>query len=130
MQPAKALRAGEEVMLNFKVADERTNKPVTDLQPYLGALAHFVIISEDGTDFLHAHPMEKGAMGAEHAGMNHDSTPHAHGDAANHSAHASPTSDTEVSAHTSFPRAGLYKVWAQFQRENRIITVPFVVRVA
>lgn len=35
-----------------------------------------------------------------------------------------------VSAHTTFPDAGLYKLWAQFQRGGRVITVPFVVRVA
>jgi hypothetical protein len=40
------------------------------------------------------------------------------------------TSASQVSAHTTFPRTGLYKVWAQFQRGGQIITVPFVVRVA
>lgn len=27
----------------------------------------------------------------------------------------------EVSAHTAFPRAGLYKLWAQFQRGGKAI---------
>ena len=40
------------------------------------------------------------------------------------------TSEAEVSAHTNFPRPGLYKIWAQFRRSGRVITVPFVVRVA
>jgi hypothetical protein len=31
---------------------------------------------------------------------------------------------------TRFPRAGLYTVWAHFQRGGWGITVPFVVRVA
>lgn len=131
----KPLRAGEDLMLNFAVADERTKKPVTDLQPYLGALAHFVIISEDGQEFLHAHPMEKTEMTDGHGGMNHDmkhdAKPHAHGANAKHDDHAAPNaSASEVSAHTSFPKAGLYKVWAQFQRNNRVATVPFVVRVS
>ena len=39
-------------------------------------------------------------------------------------------SASEVAAHTSFPRAGLYKVWAQFQRGGKVITVPFTVRSA
>ena len=129
MKPDKALRAGQELTLDFAVADERTNKPLTDLQPYLGALAHFVIISEDGADFLHAHPMEKTVTTAQH-GDGHDAMPHAHGDEARPGgANATKPSASEVSAHTTFPRAGLYKVWAQFQRGGRVSTVPFVVRV-
>lgn len=38
-------------------------------------------------------------------------------------------SASEVAAHTAFPRSGLYKVWAQFQRGGQVITVPFVVNV-
>ena len=138
MRPDRTLRAGQELMLNFAVADERTKKPVTDLQPYLGALAHFVIVSEDGADFLHAHPMEKTEMtAADHGDSSgggsggHEATPHAHGDEAKTSGdvHAPKASASEVSAHTTFPRAGLYKVWAQFQRGGRVSTVPFIVRV-
>lgn len=133
MRPDQQLRAGQELMLNFAVADERMRMPVTDLQPYLGALAHFVIVSEDGADFLHAHPMEKTEMAAaDHGGSGggHEATPHEHGDAAKaHDAHAPKPSASEVSAHTTFPRAGLYKVWAQFQRGGRVSTVPFIVRV-
>ncbi len=131
MKPSKPLRAGEELMLDFAVADAQTNKPVTDLQPYLGALAHFVIISEDSTDFLHAHPMEKTEMVTAHGGGGHEATPHTHGDEMKISGHGTPkASASEVSAHTSFPRAGLYKVWAQFRRGGRVTTVPFVVRAA
>jgi hypothetical protein len=110
LQPDKPLRVGEAAMLRFALADAGTGKPVTDLQPYLGAFAHFVILSEDSRDFLHAHPM-------------HDEAHWAHG------AKGQPA-PSEVSAHTSFPRAGLYKVWAQFQRAGQVVVVPFVVRVA
>lgn len=134
MKPDKPLRAGQEAMLDFSVADAKSGKSVTDLQPYLGALAHFVIISEDTTDFLHAHPMEKGAqmaMTSGGAGGEHESMPHEHAaDAPNAAQKQTGASASEVAAHTTFPRAGLYKVWAQFQRGGRVITVPFVVRVA
>ncbi len=139
MRPDKPLRGGEELMLNFAVADARTGKPATDLQPYLGALAHFVIISEDGADFLHAHPMTKeeltaessGGGGAAHGGKDHDAKPHAHEAAKTRDGEANEgaRSPSEVAAHTTFPRAGRYKVWAQFQRGGRVITVPYVVRV-
>ena len=127
MKPSKPLRAGQEAMLDFAVTDGRTNEPVTDLEPYLGALAHFVIVSEDGAEFLHAHPMQKMDLRAAHAHgapERHEAMPHTHG------GRMMSAAAPEVSAHTSFPRAGLYKIWAQFQRGGRVITVPFVVRVA
>lgn len=121
MSPSRELRAGQELMLDFAAFDARTGRPATDLQNYLGELAHFVIISEDMTDFLHAHPMARGAEG--HGGHgDSNAAPHAHGN-------ATQRGTSEVSAHTTFPRAGLYKVWAQFQRNNQVITVPFVIRV-
>ena len=131
MKPDKPLRAGQETMLDFTVADATSGRPVTDLQPYLGAMAHFVIISEDTTDFLHAHPMEKGGQMAMASGGDHEATPHSHG-AGDVAGVKKPTgaSVSEVAAHTTFPRAGLYKVWAQFQRGGQVITVPYVVRVA
>ena len=155
MRPDKPLRAGEELMLNFAVADAKTGRPAIDLEPYLGALAHFVIISEDSTDFIHAHPMEKGehmaAMGAggeekgssSGGGGGHESMTHAHGAAmsggmkvaapvggSSRAAAAATAGASEVAAHTTFPRAGLYKVWAQFKRGGQVIIVPYVVRVA
>jgi plastocyanin len=136
LAPDKPLKAGDELMLNFKVADARTGRPATNLQKYLGEYAHFVIVSEDLKEFLHAHPMskEEHAGGAGHGGRpaakphSHKpgARPHSHG-AAKSKAAASPS---EVAAHTTFPKAGRYKVWAQFQRAGRVITVPFVVDVA
>ena len=124
MKPEGDIKAGNELMLNFQIFDAKSGKPVTDLQNYLGALAHFVIISEDMKDFVHAHPMSKGE---KMDGMKMDeSKPHSHdkteGD-------AKKVSESEVSAHTAFPRAGLYKLWAQFQRNGKVISVPFIVNV-
>lgn len=121
MMTSKPLRAAEGVLLDFTIADAATNKPLTNLQPYLGALAHFVIISQDGADFLHAHPMEKSAMAVRHE--------HGGNDTKSHQYHSNAASAAEVSAHTTFPRPGLYKLWAQFQRNGRVMTAAFVVRV-
>ncbi len=131
MKPSAEIKAGQELTLDFQAFDAKTNKPATDLQNYLGELAHFVIISEDMKDFVHAHPMAKGESmdsmkmddkpADNQADGNHD-----------HSTMEGATtkeSASEVSAHTAFPRAGLYKLWAQFQRNNKVINVPFVVRV-
>jgi hypothetical protein len=134
MKPDADLVAGKELMLNFSVFDEKTNKPVTDLEKYLGEYAHFVIISQDLQKFVHAHPMSK----EEHSEGSHEmskmndannkmdeSKPHTHDDKTD----TKGVSPSEVSAHTSFPQAGLFKVFAQFQRGGKVITVPFVVNV-
>jgi len=131
MKPSADVKAGQELTLDFQAFDALSGKPATDLQNYLGELAHFIIISEDLKDFVHAHPMAKGEkMGDmkmddkkadEHSADGHD-----------HSTMNSTTtkaSASEVSAHTAFPRAGLYKLWAQFQRGGKVINIPFIVNV-
>jgi len=100
MKPSKPVKANEELMLDFFVTDAQTGKTVTDLQKYLGEMAHFVIINESMNQFLHVHPM------------------------------SDKKSKATVSARTTFPTTGIYKLWAQFQRGGKVITVPFVLNVA
>ena len=52
------LRAGEAAMLHFDVTDANTGDPVMDLEPYLGTSAHFMTLSADGLDFVHAHAID------------------------------------------------------------------------
>lgn len=101
LMPEKSLSSYQEMTMNFIVTDAIDGKPVLDLQNYLGELAHIVIIGENSQDFLHVHPMSNKNPG-----------------------------ETSVMAHTTFPRPGIYKIWAQFQRNNMEIVVPFVVNVA
>lgn len=130
MKPSAKIEAGQELTLDFAVFDAKTGKPTTDLQNYLGELAHFVIISEDLVDFVHAHPMAKGetmdGMKMDGEEKDHNADGHSHGA---DSKKANQPSAYEVSAHTAFPRPGLYKLWAQFQRGGKVISVPFVVNV-
>lgn len=107
----ETIRAGEEAIFTFVVSEGE--RSVTDLEPYLGAAAHVAIVSADTEDFAHVH----GEAGEGHEGMGSmdDSPPAAFG--------------PEVSFHHTFPRPGLYKVWAQFSRAGNVITVPYVVEV-
>ncbi|MGY1601542.1 hypothetical protein [Geodermatophilus sp. SYSU D00815] len=51
-----ALAPGEESRLAFAVS--RDGRPVTDLQPYLGASGHLVVLRAGDLGYLHVHPDE------------------------------------------------------------------------
>ncbi|WP_282937200.1 hypothetical protein [Paenibacillus sp. RC67] len=93
------LKAGKETTLTFTIKDAPSKKPITNLQQYLGAVGHVVILSEDAEQYLHVHPMEEKATGPDAKFM------------------------------TTFPKSGVYKMWGQFQHEGKVFTVPFVVKV-
>lgn len=94
------LKANDEATLTFTLS--RDGKPVTDLEPYLGAGGHCVVLSEDTKDYLHSHPLELPGGAA---------------------------TGPQVTFHTRFPRSGLYKVWGQFQHQGKVLVADFVVRV-
>ncbi len=102
--------------LTLRVTGEG-DQPAGDLEPYLGAGGHMVIISEDTQAFLHAHPFVEGAAhdGGHHAGAGAREEPTRYG--------------PELAFHTEFPRLGHYKVWAQVKRAGEVVTFPFVVEV-
>lgn len=118
----KPFRTNEPLTLKFEVADAATGKPVTDLQPYLGALAHFVVISQDANEYLHVHPMDPSE--AKKGGHDH------HGDMAHDHGPAPAKGGPVVTAQTSFTKAGMYKIWGQFRRNDKIVTSSFVLNVA
>jgi Heavy metal binding domain len=81
----------------FGFSDARTNAPVTDLEPYLGASAHLLIVNDDLSVAIHVHP--EGAL----------------------------TPGPEIGFEPLLPTAGAYKLWIQVQRAGTAITVPFVI---
>jgi uncharacterized membrane protein len=100
----RELVARTEAQLLFRLA--RSGQPLIDVQPYLGAMGHCVIISEDGQAYLHSHPEQLLTP-----------QPDARG-------------GPDIAFHTRFPRAGRYKVWGQFRRDEKIIVADFVIDVA
>ncbi len=101
--PIKSLQMQD---LKFRVT--RDGKPVTDLEPFLGALGHLIVVREDRKHFVHSHPLEPPA--AASAGSARRGGP-------------------EVIFSALFPVPGIYKVWGQFQHQGRVLTVPFVIEV-
>ena len=120
----KPLRAGRDISLYMTLADVPTGAPIHNLQRYLGAWAHIAIISEDTQDFLHVHPIEELPSNFEYFWytLKRDFF---------HINATEPGSESPATIRTSvgFRRAGLYKMWVEVQRANRVLTFPFVLRV-
>jgi Cu+-exporting ATPase len=118
----ETIRADEAVHLDFRVTED--GEPVTDLSPYLGAAAHVAIVSEDGEEFAHGHGEAKEQEEAAGAGGPPEDGGQGNGD------HGVPEAfGPAVRADHAFEGPGLYKLWAQFERDGRVITAPFVVEV-
>jgi plastocyanin len=124
MSADREIKAGEDFLMTFSLADETTRQPVTDLQLYLASLAHIAVFSGDLSNFIHAHPLEAGEIYDPMKGAAF----HSHNEADGEKKLVGP-SPSEVKVPMIFPKAGLYKLWAQFKRNDRVIAVPFVVKV-
>ncbi len=94
------LSADADSMLTLSV--ERNGKPVTDLEPYLGAYGHLVALRAGDLAYLHVHP----------AGAPDDGT-------------TEPGPD--VVFHTAVPSAGTYHLYLNFQHQGVVRTAAFTV---
>ena len=105
MEPGQLI-AGEEADVPIHFTDAKTGEPVRDLQRYLGAFGHAMMLNEDMTEHVHAHPEE----------MLEGTTVTAGG-------------GPDLVFHALFPKPGHYRVWLQFLRNDVLSTIPFTVRV-
>ena len=87
------LVAGQDAELALHVS--RDGRPVTDLQPYLGAYGHLVALREGDLAYLHVHPHEGGTAG--------------------------PT----VEFTAEVPSAGQYRLFLDFRHEDEVHTAVF-----
>jgi len=56
---ASKLKGGEEGKLSFRIDDAASDAAVTDLEPYLGASAHLLVVTTDLTEAIHGHPTDE-----------------------------------------------------------------------
>lgn len=94
------LSTNNSSVITFEI--KQNGKPVTNLEKYLGALGHTVILHEDDLHYIHTHPI-------------HSETQQPGG---------------KVSFETNFPETGKYKLFSQFQHNGKILTTDFVISVA
>jgi hypothetical protein len=91
-------KAGSEWMITFTHTDS-SGRPITDLEPYLGAMGHLVVVGAKTGEYVHANPETESA----------------------------PDGVVRFAAH--FNRAGTYKLWGQFLRHGQVFTVPAVLEI-
>ena len=87
-----------EAKMSFEISDA-DGKPFGDLEPYLGAMGHLVVIKAENREYIHAHAETQSASN----GL------------------------VEFAVHFTGP--GIYKAWGQFQRKGQVFTVPAVLKV-
>lgn len=93
------LKPNQDVTMTFTINDATNQQPITNLEPYLGAVGHVVALDRKAETYLHVHPIDETAKGPDAKFM------------------------------TSFPASGVYKIWGQFQHQGKVFTVPFVIEV-
>jgi hypothetical protein len=97
LAPSGPLVAGKTLTLVVSLAEN--GEPVDDLEPFLGAMGHLIVVSADRERFVHSHPVEPRG--------------------------SAPARGPDLRFQCQFPAGGIYKAWAQFQRAGRVLTVPF-----
>ncbi len=122
-----ALRAGRQMLLTYTFTD-LSDRPRTDMQPILGVMGHLIALRDDARTIVHTHALhgvQPGSYGAAMLAMRQAGQPEV--------VPVTPEMVTESGPAFTFkltpPKPGRYKLWAQFQRQNRWLTVPFTVEV-
>jgi putative copper export protein len=109
--PDGPIVAGTETKIRYVV--RKNGEELVDLVPYLGAAMHLSIVSADLGTFIHAHGVVPGAE--VHFGHLHTRIPAKFG--------------PEIEADIIFPTRGLYKIFAQFKHQERVVLADFMVNV-
>lgn len=101
---------GERSDLHFEFTEASTGESVDDLQPFLAAAGHVVVMRADGATFAHEH-----AEVEDENGRPVFATP-------------GQTFGPELDVHAEFDSPGIYRLWGQFRlADGKVLTVPFTV---
>ncbi|MEU3934054.1 hypothetical protein AB0E85_18760 [Streptomyces sp. NPDC029044] len=96
-----APRPGKASELRLTVS--RDGKPVTDLQPYLGAYGHLVALRSGDLAYLHVHPNGEPGDGTTRPGP-------------------------DISFTATAPSSGAYRLFLDFKHDGKVHTAAFTVR--
>ena len=100
LQGPRSFQAGQPTGIAFLLVKD--GQPITSIKPYLGTFGHVVILRHgDPETFVHAHPVTE-----------------------------EPPADGTVRFTTTFPVAGRYTLFGQFDAEGSVKTFPITIDVA
>jgi len=116
---------GQYGHLNFHLTDTATKRPVTDLQTYLGAFGHTLIMSEDMVDYVHSHPVDILAQNNDDGSPPQFLIPPDADRATLEALRGGP----DVTFEGLMPKPGHYRAWTQFRRNDKIHTFAFTFNV-
>lgn len=94
--------------MTFHLTRAGSDEAVTDLQTYLGAFGHMLIVSEDTVDYVHSHQLDMLPSDA-----NLDTL----------------RGGPDVIFEGLMPKPGRYRAWAQFRYHDTVHTFPFTFEV-
>jgi Cu+-exporting ATPase len=101
---------GKPSDLHFAFTDATTGEPVDDLQPFLAAAGHVVVMRADGQTFAHEHAEVDDADGRPVFAM------------------PGQAFGPELDVHVDFSTPGIYRLWGQFRlADGDVVTAPFTV---
>ena len=92
--PGGGLAAGRDEKFTYSLTDAATGAPIMDVDPYLGAWGHSLVMSEDTEHFVHAHPLEGLPEKVERGG------------------------GPNLTFTALLPKPGNYRVWTQIKRRG------------
>ena len=98
----------------------KRGSPATDVQPYLGAAGHAVFINTATLEYVHIHPMLRGAKDSLNMGsmdMDMDSP------------QSGPITGPHLMLHVPALPVGTYKLWFQFRGAGALYVAPFTLAV-
>ena len=128
------LIAGRDASLRFRVSAPPDGRPAV-LEPYMGMAGHLMLTRDDGSVFVHLHPLGTISWAAQQAFLLRgpaDTVRGAVGGRLTQSQIAMPgmtLASNVVSFPYAFPTAGRYRLWVQVKRSGRTLTGVFDVEV-
>jgi hypothetical protein len=119
------LRAGDELELEFDV-------PGKTVEPYMGMAGHAVIARDDGSVFVHLHPLGTIPMAAQLVYELRQAGDTIRGqlgrrisERAATQTHSDHPTTSSVSFPYAFPKPGRYNIWVQVKSGGRVLTGAF-----
>lgn len=112
-----SVKAKELVKLQYFI--EKDGAPVSDLEPYLGALMHLAVVRSDFGRFIHTHgetPPTFFQRLTQRSGQHiHGALPNAFGPA--------------IDGYLSFPNPGVYQIFGEFKHDGKAVVTRFKIEV-